>query len=198
MNEVGELPIDNRIVKTRYKNYDLLARFWNGRYRGRIWKNGVKIADHNGESIDLIVDSLLQTIDQLRHRQFDERNESQLMEVDYVNAWRTVMGKIDEGITTVLKILARSRNHSAPVSKLTKLAGFDNDSLLIEGIKAIESALNDELLLEFYGDRAKREPLCSLSTYPVSIPEGEQRLTMSTIWADALLQCDFEQAPRSA
>lgn len=60
--------IDTRILKTRYRNYDLLARFWNGEYRGRAWLRKKKIADYDGDNLDLILENLMSIVDQDRER----------------------------------------------------------------------------------------------------------------------------------
>lgn len=198
MSNAQEQPIDTRIVKTKYKNYDLLARYWNGKYRGRVWKGNQKIADYTGENIDLIVESLIQIVDQTRQNTFEERETNTLENEDFIKAWLSVIPLMDRGLLATLKMLARYKNHSAAMSRLLRVSGYETPADLLQEIQQADNRLRDELLLELYEIKPTVHPLCSLSPMTTDLPQRQQILVIDDCWADALLQADFELGARTA
>ncbi|MEX2366993.1 MAG: hypothetical protein WD601_10325 [Pseudohongiellaceae bacterium] len=60
--------IDRRIVKLEYRNYDLVARYWEYSYMGKIWKfrKAVEEFDANdGQSIDELIAIMKHRVDEL-------------------------------------------------------------------------------------------------------------------------------------
>jgi hypothetical protein len=194
MNIVQELPIDTRIIKTQYKNHELLARFWNGRYRGRIWKNKVKLADYTGDNIDLVLESLVQIVDQLRGAQYNERAKKTIELEDYINAWHTLLPRLDNGLLAILKTLARYKSHSATFNRMQQLAGYDTGEAILQQLNETDNALRDELLLEFYEPSVQVNPLYTLSPHDEKGP----LLFIDDTWATALLRAEYETSSRSA
>lgn len=198
MSTRQEPPIDNRIIKTKYKNYDLLARFWNGSYRGRVWKNKTKVADYAGESIDLILESLVRIVDQHRQKQFENRTSEVLVMQDYINSWLEILPITDTGTISVLKRLARYKDHSSPISKLLRISGFESISALLTNLKQTDAVLRDELLLEFYAEPQKVMPLYTLIPNTDTSDLDQQILYIDDSWANSLLQADHLLLAESA
>ncbi len=198
MNVEQDLPIDTRIIKTKYKNYDLLARFWNGRYRGRVWKNKAKVADYSDESIDVILESLVQIVDQLREKQFNQRQSDSLNQSHFIDAWLNVIPSLDRGIISVLKMLARYKDHSAPMSRLLRISGFDSADDLLNKLHELDKMLQDELLLEFYPEQDELSPLCTVKIEGDVSPAMQRVLSINDDWANALLQADHALSTQTA
>jgi len=192
MSKTQALPIDTRIIKTQYKNYDLLARYWNGRYRGRIWKNKVKMADYTGESIDLILESLVQIVNQLRERQYNERDDETITMNDYVAAWHTIIPRMDRGLLAALTTMARYKTNSASINRLQKIVGCDGAEEVLKVVDKTEHALRLELLLELYVSPPKVNPLCTYASYDVNGPPNSKLLVINEPWSQALLQANVE------
>lgn len=57
---------DKRVLKEDYCNYDLIARFWNDEYRGRVWKNKERVADYEGADLEEIMDALRAIVDEIQ------------------------------------------------------------------------------------------------------------------------------------
>jgi hypothetical protein len=71
-----EAPNDQRVIREDYRNYDLIARYWDGCYRGRLFKLKERIADIEGEDLDAIVQELRKTVDQLVHERQKQRKKA--------------------------------------------------------------------------------------------------------------------------
>ena len=108
--------IDTRILKTEYRNYDLIARYWNGDYKGRIWKNNKVITDYEGDDLDLILENLISIVDAI----IDERcqvNEGEL----YRLAWQGIWPKLSSIQIQILQKLACAKQHKVSIKRLRKL-----------------------------------------------------------------------------
>ena len=97
MNELAA--IDMRVLKEDYRNYDLLARYWNGQYRGRVWKNKQRISDFiadldEGVSLESILKHLKQTVDKLIEEKLRVSPRNKISEKDIQHALIEIAGKI--------------------------------------------------------------------------------------------------------
>lgn len=136
---------DTRILKTEYRNYDLLARFWNGEYRGRIWKNSRRVADYNGDNLDLILESLIDIVD----RQIDEKSLSWVGALpgaaDYWDAWLSIMHKLTESEKRLLAITTNADFYASTLEALQMQTKYISFASITKAFEKIAMRLCDEL-----------------------------------------------------
>lgn len=129
-------PTDARIIKTEYRNYDLLARFWNGQYRGRIWKNNVKVADYIGDNLDIILENLTSIVDELVKRNHEESKTKSAYE-NYFDAWTSIWRKLSPQQMQVMHLLSQSPNHEADLETLLNTGSFESVGECIESLEQL-------------------------------------------------------------
>ena len=66
MPQLSLVESDKRVLKEDYCNYDLIARFWNDEYRGRVWKNKERVADYEGTDLEEIIGALRVIVDEIQ------------------------------------------------------------------------------------------------------------------------------------
>lgn len=143
MGKKKRIPLDTRILKTEYKNYDLIARFWNGAYRGRVWKNKQVIADYEGENLDLILEALVNIVDQDRKQKHDEFQ--QLTDSErWRQIWLALKPKFSEQFNLAVAKLCQAKEFSVTAGALSSYANYDSIGLLIEELTLFNQKFESE------------------------------------------------------
>lgn len=180
--------VDTRIVKTRYKNYELLARHWNGKYRGRVWKNAEKMADYEGESIDLVLDALMQIVDSIREKHFATQVSQPFSDEHYCEAWSAVLPNCSDEVKSTLFLHSRSANSTTAIGQLVKAGNYESVNQLMSDYQVLERSLQDELLLDTQSAEQSLDKFVIGDTPQDEMPSMLNRLTMQPIWSASLKQ----------
>src|SRR5690606_28506279 len=105
-SDSDEIIIDKRIVKEEYRNYDLVARYWEYCYLGKIWKNrkAVEEVDADGdEGIDELIVKMKQRVDQFIAEKQKARDNHPPTQADLVAAFKEISEKMSILERLVLK-----------------------------------------------------------------------------------------------
>lgn len=139
-----EVSTDQRIVREDYRNYDLIARFWDGSYRGRLFKLKERIADIEGDDLDAIVQELRQTVDHLvQERQKQRKKEPTVGE--WQAALAALQGRFREEQRAMLLTHARAEEGSASLGVLQRAGHYASVPSAISHYAATAQRLADEV-----------------------------------------------------
>lgn len=181
--------IDTRIVKIEYKNYDLLSRYWNGQYRGRIWKNKIIVAEHEGTDIDEIMKILMHLVDKFRERELITRQLDAFTLQDHICAWQGILSKCSDNVISALSKHCSSKKHTASIGNLIKAGNYLDESLLLADYKMVEKRLVVEILQDLYPVNTTLEKLYHQPVYDSQLKLSQRRWVLPSIWA-----LSFQQA----
>ena len=120
----SQIDTDNRILKEDYFNYDLIARYWNDEYQGRIWKNKEKIAACDGDDLDEIMTKMKAMVDDLQAEKRNSRAKRKLVAKDYANGLRGVEPKLSRTQKLMLSLQMRAPGHLISVKSLVRLGDY--------------------------------------------------------------------------
>jgi hypothetical protein len=139
-----EVSNDQRIIREDYRNYDLIARYWDGCYRGRLFKLKERIADIEGEDLDSIVQELRNTVDQLvNERQKQRKKEPTVGE--WQAALTALQSRIKEEQRAMLLTHARADEGIANLALLQRAGHFTNMNAAISHYASLAQRLADEV-----------------------------------------------------
>lgn len=139
-----EVSNDQRIVREDYRNYDLIARYWDGCYRGRLFKLKERIADIEGEDLDTIVQELRKTVDTLvQERQKQRKKEPTVGE--WQAALSALQGKLKEEQRSMLLTHARAEEGTAALSLLQRAGHYTTVASTIAHYATMAQRLADEV-----------------------------------------------------
>jgi len=140
---MSETSTDSRVIREDYRNYDLIARFWDGCYRGRLFKLKERIADIEGEDLDAIVNELRSTVDALVH----ERQKARKKEPT-VGEWQAALAglgaKIREEQRAMLLAHARADEGVASLAVLQRAGHYPTVPQALAQYAIVAQRLADE------------------------------------------------------
>lgn len=138
-----EVSNDQRIIREDYRNYDLIARYWDGCYRGRLFKLKERIADIEGEDLESIVQALRKTVDELvNDRQKLRKKEPTVGE--WQAALSALQSRLKEEQRTMLLTHARAEEGTASLSLLQRAGHYPTVPSAIAHYSAMAQRLADE------------------------------------------------------
>ena len=140
--------VDRRVVRESYRNYDLIARHWKGKYSGRIWKKSIKVHGLDGDSIDELIDMMRRHVDKLIvEKRTDVKDEG--LSVDIIS--HAVDDILYLFTDLELELLTKHAKYEAGVAcldELKKALRLKERSRLNSLYKSIGQKIADELGLE--------------------------------------------------
>jgi len=139
-----EVSTDQRIVREDYRNYDLIARYWDGCYRGRLFKLKERVADIEGEDLDAIVQELRKTVDQLVHDRQKQRKKEPT-----VGEWQAALSalhsRLKEEQRAMLLTHARAEEGMASLALLQRAGHYTSVPSAIAHYAVMAQRLADEV-----------------------------------------------------
>lgn len=145
MSHRSLIEIDERVLREDYCNYDLIARYWNEEYRGRIWKNKQRIADREGPSLDEIMGQLRALVDQLQEQKRKSRGKRKPSAKEIASALQGIEPKLSTAQKMMLNLQYRAPNQRISVGALMRLADSRSPDKALEAYCQIAKRLSDEL-----------------------------------------------------
>lgn len=136
---------DTRIIKQRYRNFILLARFWKGEYRGRLWGHKTLLIDEVGQDLETLVTSLKQQADDLIAARYRARSEAPPSDEEYSQALESVRQQLTEQQLAMLRAHANSPARQANLANLQVAAGYAAATDAMLGYAEASRLLADEL-----------------------------------------------------
>lgn len=135
---------DQRVIREDYRNYDLIARYWDGCYRGRLFKLKERVADIEGEDLDAIVQELRNTVDALVHdRQKQRKKEPTVGE--WQAALTALQPRLKEEQRAMLLTHARAEEGTATLGLLQRAGHYPTVPAAITHYAALALRLADEV-----------------------------------------------------
>lgn len=122
-----QLPLvesDKRVLKEDYCNYDLIARFWNDEYRGRVWKNKERVADYEGTDLEEIMDALRAIVDGLQQEKRRQRGKKKPAAREIADAIIGVEPKLSRAQKMMLAIHAKSPAQRLNVRAISRVGDY--------------------------------------------------------------------------
>jgi len=154
------IEIDSRVLKEDYCNYDLIARYWNDEYRGRVWKNKDRIADTEGTDLDEIMSGLRAIVDDIQHEKRKERGKRKPSATEVEHALADVEPKLTRPQKAMLTVHARAPAQRVMMKAFMRLGDFATAELAFAEYVQVARRLSDELA---YASGTRRK-----DTYPGS------------------------------
>lgn len=141
--------VDKRIIREEYRNHDLVARYWEYGYLGKIWKNRKAVEEIDADSdegLDELVERMKAHVDALiaeksRARKNRAPSRSELQEAFHA---------IESGFTPLEKLLLKhcaenEGDEGVPLKHLQRLLNLSSPDSIHELLGRIGNKLNDEL-----------------------------------------------------
>jgi hypothetical protein len=179
-----ETQIDTRILKAEYRNYDLIARYWNGEYRGRIWKNKEKVADYDGDNLDIIFENLTSIVDQIIEQKKKARGDNSIDDSAYLSAFTGILPKISPDQSAMLTLHANASKHTATLEELRLAGNFSSLKIVADQYLKVAKRLCDELS-SFNDSASDAETLAALLNNPQALEEEKKDAKLTLIPAAA-------------
>lgn len=177
-SESDEIIVDKRIVKEEYRNYDLVARYWEYCYLGKIWKNrkAVEEVDAIGdEGIDDLVRKMKQRVDAFIARKQKARDNQAPTYAELVEAFREISPKLSILERLVLKHHAECPNGVFDMEKILRLTGFSTVAAVLLTYSNVGQRLCNEI---GYQPREGSDAYPALSVLLKPVPKDQQSLTL--------------------
>jgi hypothetical protein len=133
MNMIQSVPadvddkIDSRIIKEDYRNYDLVARYWEFGYRGKIWKHrkGIEEIDAlDGQGIDELLISMREYVDDLIDVACKARKNKPPTDEDLLLAFKALEHKIGSAERQILKVHAANADAIISIEKAQRIGDY--------------------------------------------------------------------------
>lgn len=141
---MSETTTDSRVIREDYRNYDLIARFWDGCYRGRLFKLKERVADLEGEDLDAIVSELRATVDALvQEKQKARKKEPTVGE--WQAALAALTGKLREEQRAMLLAHARADEGIATLAALQRAGHYPTVPQALAQYAVVAQRLADEV-----------------------------------------------------
>lgn len=139
-----EVSNDQRIIREDYRNYDLIARYWDGCYRGRLFKLKERIADIEGEDLEAIVQELRSTVDQLVHERQKLRKKEPTVG-EWQAALSALQSRLKEEQRAMLLTHARAEEGTTSLGLLQRAGHYTSVPSAIAHYAAMAQRLADEV-----------------------------------------------------
>lgn len=150
--------IDKRIIREEYRNYDLVARYWEYGYLGKIWKNrkAVEEIDADGdEGLDDLVLKMRAQVDAMIEARCKARNNKPPSKAELLEGFTSITPKLTALEKLMLKFHAESDNAEVPMESLQRALNISNSDSIYELYARIGQKLNDEIGYQPKGTKDK-------------------------------------------
>ena len=137
--------IDKRILKEDYCNFDLIARSWNDEYRGRVWKNKVRIADFEGTDLDEIMAELRTIVDDIQHKKRVKRGRRKPTPREIADAIAAVESKLSRTQKMMLAIHCKSLNLRLNMRAISRVGDYATPEVAFADYAQMAHRIADEL-----------------------------------------------------
>ena len=177
-----QLPLvesDKRVLKEDYCNYDLIARFWNDEYRGRVWKNKERVADYEGTDLEEIMDALRAIVDGLQQEKRRQRGKKKPAAREIADAIIGVEPKLSRAQKMMLAIHAKSAAQRLNVRAISRVGDYASAEGAFAEYAEVARRVCDELAYH-PGSRKKDH-------YPGAALFFEEEIIVGSVNADTVL-----------
>jgi len=139
-----ETSTDQRVFREDYRNYDLIARYWDGSYRGRLFKQKERVADIEGDDLDVIVQELRKSVDQLVHERQKQRKKEPT-----VGEWQAALSALQPRLKEEQRLMllthARAEEGIVSLGVLQRTGHYPTVPTTIAQYAALAQRLADEV-----------------------------------------------------
>ena len=177
-----QLPLvesDKRVLKEDYCNYDLIARFWNDEYRGRVWKTKERVADYEGTDLEEIMDALRAIVDGLQQEKRRQRGKKKPAAREIADAIIGVEPKLSRAQKMMLAIHAKSAAQRLNVRAISRVGDYASAEGAFAEYAEVARRVCDELAYN-PGSRKKDH-------YPGAALFFEEEIIVGSVNADTVL-----------
>ncbi len=136
---------DRRILKEDYRNYDLVARYWKGRYCGRIWKKNETFDEFEGDSLEDIIQHMRDVVDQHIDQKIRQRGNREPSMSEIADAFNLIWKKLKPSQIRLLHTHARAQDGSISMADLQDLSGYSSSAEMLLDYADIGNRLINEL-----------------------------------------------------
>lgn len=145
MLNVNLVKVDIRIIKEVYRNYALIAQYWDGKYCGKITKDGQVVADSDGDNLDSVIQNLRTHVDELIEFRLIDLLVSPPNVTDYSIAFRQITHILSLSEKEMLSAHSNATNRRLSLNELRTIGGFSSTVETFLCYVAIANRLSDEL-----------------------------------------------------
>ena len=170
---------NKRVLKEDYCNYDLIARFWNDEYRGRVWKNKERVADYEGADLEEIMDALRAIVDEIQQEKRKRRGKKKPVAREIADAIVGVEPKLSRAQKMMLAVHAKSPGQRLNVRAIGRVGDYATAEVAFTEYAEFARRVCDELAYS-PGSRKKDH-------YPGTALFFEEDLTVGSVTADTVL-----------
>lgn len=145
MQNANQFNIDVRIFEEDYRNYELVARYQNGQYRGRIARNNSSVASYEGVNIDTVIQNLRSFVDQLLEIKLKAPSGEEPNSSEYSIALRQIAHILSLSEKKMLVEHSKAEGGKLPLNQLRIIGGFCSTVETFLCYVALANRLRDEL-----------------------------------------------------
>ena len=188
MTESNTLFSEKRILKENYRNYDIVARFWQGELRGVVWKNKKRIVDITDTSFDDIVQKLRNKVDILVADRVARRGNLEPTDDQIMDAIHEMFPSLTPIQRRFLRHHLNYPGYVAPAKLLMKRCGLTSFTELLLEYVQVNQKISDEI-------GTQHTPATPAESHPYSLltpfeftkdSDGEKVLTLNPLIAEGL------------
>ena len=140
---------DKRIIREEYRNHDLVARYWEYGYLGKIWKNRKAIEEidaESDESLEDLVQRMKAHVDALILEKSRARNNRSPSRSELEEAFHGIESRFTALEKLLLKYCAENcGEEGVTIKHLQRLLNLNSTDSIHELLGRIGNKLNDEL-----------------------------------------------------
>lgn len=154
--------IDKRIIREEYRNYDLVARYWEYGYLGKIWKNRKAVEEidaENDEGLDDLVVKMKAMVDAMIAEKASARKNRAPNKAELIEGFRAIAPKLTALEKLLLKYHAEADEAEVPLETLQKVLNLSSADSIYEIYARVGQKLNDELAYQPRAGKGKQPAL---------------------------------------
>ena len=189
--ETENVAIDKRIVKEEYRNYDLVARFWEYCYLGKIWKNRKAVEEVDAvddEGIDELLLKMRARVDEFIAARRQARKNQPPTAAELAAAFRDIAPKLSNLERLILKLHAESAGGVIEMDKIFRQTGLSSPAPVLMTYANVAQRLCDEIA---YQPKETSDPSACLGVLLKAVPKDQQTLTFKKDALKALADMDW-------
>lgn len=141
--------IDKRIIREEYRNHDLVARYWEYGYLGKIWKNRKAVEEIDADSeegLDELVERMKAHVDELIAQKSRARRNRAPSRSEIQEAFHAIESRFTPLEKLLLRHCAENEGDAGvSIRHLQRLLNFSSPDSIHELLGRIGNKLNDEL-----------------------------------------------------
>lgn len=179
MPQLSLVESDKRVLKEDYCNYDLIARFWNDEYRGRVWKNKERVADYEGTDLEEIIGALRAIVDEIQQEKRKQRGKKKPAVREIADAIIGIEPKLSRAQKMMLAIHGKSPGQRLNVKAISRVGDYASAEGAFAEYAEVARRVCDELAYS-PGSRKKDH-------YPGTALFFEEEITIGSVNADTVL-----------